>query len=97
MTVVLHKELVLYQTDLANRDLQDLRGSPTVGPAIKKIAAQWVPSHMGIQRNEKAHRRKKYAETLSTAALLTHARKPIRQKEDKAWLKEWKLRALPTQ
>ncbi len=55
-----------------------------------KITVQWVPSHMGIQGNEKADiEAKKHAETVVTAATeetqtLAHARRVIREKKDQA-------------
>ena len=64
----------------------------------RRITVQWVPSHMGIQGNEKADiEAKRHAETVLKAAIeetqtLAHARRVIRQKKDQAWLKEWETK-----
>ena len=64
----------------------------------RRIIVQWVPSHIGIQNNEKADiKAKKHAETLSTAATeetqtLAHAQRVICQKKDQVWLKGWETK-----
>lgn len=61
----------------------------------KRTTVQWVPSHMGIQGNEKAGiEAKKYAnillaDTSEEIQTLAYARRAIRQKKDQAWLQEW--------
>lgn len=63
----------------------------------RKITVQWVPSHMGIQGNEKADiEAKKHADIIAAAVTeetqtLAHAYRVIRQKKDQAWLNEWKI------